>query len=496
MAKYSGCRAFSGDFYQLASLCGEKATSAAGLEAQLGKIYKQVFDVDFARYDLKALRAVAPGLLDDFYDLRLGLRSQIASWKSQGFMTLKAENLIRDVFRALRYATDLIGELMIGFRRRKPGKSNRLAFSKGTRGTLLHPDLRASNFADFQSGDVIIVRGTIHNSAAIARIGDVDSQFSHACMVYIEPDGTQHVVEALIEAGATINRLHSALSHDLGRAVVYRHRDADLAHRAAETMYNRVRKSQRFMARRIAYDFTMELEGYDRLFCSKLVRQAYDEASDGRHKLPTFATKFERGARDFMDRIGVTARVSFAPADLELEPEMDAIAEWRDFERTSHIRLQDFVMVKLFEWMEEKGYTFKEPPALHIISRAARLSAYLPWPLSVPLKVAGLAVPTNMKRDTISAMAMIHYSAEPLFKKLEALERKSIRERGHPLHPREILGFLESIREAAPERVGYLRAPPELIAAAKEEAKKKAAPDKKPNERPSSRRGAGRSAAA
>ena len=75
-------------------------------------------------------------------------------------LTARAEQLLRDVFRALRYATDLMGELMIGFRQREPGKSNRLAFSKGTRGTLFHPDMRTSNFADFQSGDVIIVRGT------------------------------------------------------------------------------------------------------------------------------------------------------------------------------------------------------------------------------------------------------------------------------------------------------------------------------------------------
>lgn len=455
-----GCRVFNSDFFQIAALCGEEISSASQLEAQLQKIYAQVFAVDFARYDLKALRSASSGLLDDFHDLRLRLRSQIPVWSKSGFLTPKAEQYLRDVFRAMRYANDLLGELMIGFRQRQPGKSNRLAFSKGTRGTLFHPGLRSSKFADFKSGDVIIVRGTIHNSAAIARIGDVDSQFSHACMVYIDPRGRQYVIEALIEAGATINRLHSALRSDLGRAVVFRHRDADLAHKAAEDMYTHVRASRGWFARRIPYDFSMELQGYDKLFCSKLIRQAYDEASGGACKLPAFPSRFERGARDFLDRIGVTARASFAPGDLELEPSMEAIAEWRDFERTSHLRLQDFVMMKIFEWMEERGYRFKEPPALHIVSRLARISAYLPWPLSVPLKVAGLAVPTNMKRDTIAAMAMLHYTAEPLFQKMIALERKSIYERGYPLHPREILAHLEAMREETPERVGYIWVPP------------------------------------
>ena len=38
---------------------------------------------------------------------------------------------------------------------------------------------------------------------------------------------------------------------------------------------------------------------------------------------------------------------------------MEAIAEWRDFERTSHLRLQDFIMVKIFEWMEETGLSLQ-----------------------------------------------------------------------------------------------------------------------------------------
>ena len=459
MARASSCRTFDGDFYQLAELCAEEVTSAAELEAQLDKIYKQVFNVDFARYDLRRLRDAAPELLDDFYDLRLKLRGRIADWRASGFITPAAEKRLRDVFRALRYATDLVGELMIGFRQRKPGKSRRVAFAKRTRGTLFHPDLRGARFAEFQSGDIIVVRGTIHNSAAIARISDVDSQFSHAALIYIDPNGRQHVVEALIEAGATINNLHYALSHDLGRAVVFRHKDPELAQRAAEQIYQHVQRSRRLFSRRIPYDFSMELEGYDKLFCSKLIRQAFDEASDGAHVLPTFASRFEQGSRDFLDRIGVTAKVSFAPADLELEPGFEAIAEWRDFERTSHIRLQDFVMVKLFEWMEQDGYTFKEPPALHIVSRLGRASAYIPWPLSKLLALVAPPVPMNMKRSTISAIAMLHYTAEPLFKRLQALERKSVSERGYPLHPREIFDYLESIREASPDRVGYLRAP-------------------------------------
>ena len=37
--------------------------------------------------------------------------------------------------------------------------------------------------------------------------------------------------------------------------------------------------------------------------------------------LPTFTTRYDMKNRDFVDRVGVTARETFAPADIELEPD-------------------------------------------------------------------------------------------------------------------------------------------------------------------------------
>ena len=64
----------------------------------------------------------------------------------------------------------------------------------------------------------------------------------------------------------------------------------------------------------------MELAGDKELFCSKLVRKAFALASDQKVLLPTFSTRFDMKNRDFVERIGVTAKETFAPADIELEP--------------------------------------------------------------------------------------------------------------------------------------------------------------------------------
>ena len=459
----SGCAAFDYDVRRLVALVEREPRTTAELEALLDAIYRQVFAVDFARYDLVRLRAAVPEILDDFFDVRLALRERIADWREAGVLTAAATDRLRDCFRALRYATDLIGELSNGFKARRLGTSRRIAFAEGT---LFHPDLRDERRHNFHSGDILLVRGTIHNSAAIARIGDVDSQFSHAAMIYIDKRGRQYVVEALIAEGATYGTLHHALSHNLGRAVVFRHPDADLAHHAAEAMFRRVRKSRGLFARRIPYDFSMELDVADRLFCSKLIRLAYAEASGNRFIMPAFPTRFDHASKDFLDRIGVTARETFAPGDMELEPALDAVAEWRDYDRTSNLRLQDFVMVKLFEWMERDGYIFEETPWIRFLSTMGRMTAYFPWPLKSLVARLAPKIPMSMKRETVAAITMLHLTAEPLFKELQRLERESVRERGYPLHPREILNHLENIRRDAPDRIGYLQSPgnPALIA--------------------------------
>ena len=69
--------------------------------------------------------------------------------------------------------------------------------------------------------------------------------------------------------------------------------------------------------------------------------------------------------RDFVDRIGVTAKETFAPADIELEPDFDLVAEWQDYRVTSRLRLQDLLMDKLFLWMDEYDYRFQRGPADH-----------------------------------------------------------------------------------------------------------------------------------
>jgi hypothetical protein len=385
------------------------------------------------------------------------MRDQVGGWHKRGFMSLAAQRALRNAFRIARYAADMLGELNIGYAQLGEGEQTLRAFRGSSLNTLVNPAFYTGQDMPFEAGDLLLMRGMHHNSAAIARIGDIDSQFSHIAMVHTDADGRQWVVESLIEEGAIITPLDAVLHHGLGRCIVFRHKDAILARRAAAMMHEIVRRSRERGGKRIWYDFSMELAGGNDLFCSKLVHTAFAMASDGKVKLPTFNTRFDMTNRDFVDRIGVTARETFAPADIELEPDFDLVAEWRDYRVTSRLRLQDLLMDSLFRWMEEYGYRFKEDFATKLIGVFGRLSGRMSDRAKQLVADVIPKVPPNMSRSTIKAVAMLHRTAEPLLADLMALERRSIESHGRPLHPREVAAHLETVREQSHGRIGYLR---------------------------------------
>ncbi len=454
---------FRADLETIQTLAKAPVTTAAELAATLGLIYKTINAADPARYDRAALKAAAPHLLFALFDIRTHLRDSVPGWQSRGFMTRDVQRTLRDALRILRYASDIIGEINIGHAIIEDGEAPMQAFIERTHNTLVPHKFETGKNLQFRAGDVLIVRGTRHNSAAIARIGDIDSQFSHVCIVHFDDRGTGFVVESLIEDGAVITPLKQALNHGMARAILLRHPDEALAARAAKSIFDHVTKSNSSSGRRIWYDFTMRLTNYNELFCSKLVRLAFDNATGGKLRLPTYTTLLDAKNKDFFKRVGVKAAETFAPGDLEIEPNLDLIAEWQDYRVTPRIRLQDLIMTKLFEWMDERGYKFEEDTTVKIVAFFGRQATKLWAPARDLVFSVVPKIPPNMSRRTIATIVMLHKTAEPLLQDLQHLDRLNIATEGASLHPTEVFAHLEKVREQSRGRIGYLVAPPGKI---------------------------------
>jgi hypothetical protein len=457
MQQDSQAKSMAVDLLRLQELAHAPVSSEDDLKRNLTAIYRTLFLADFSKLDVAGLRHTAPTTMQTLFETRLYLRSQIPTWAKRGFMTHDVQAALRDVFRVTRYATDMLGELNIGHDMLVDTDHPRRGFTGRDANVLVNPAFHTGGDLAFQSGDVVLVRGRAHNSAAIARIGDVDSQFSHVGVVYVDPQGRSLMVQALIESGAVISPLETALDHGLGRAIVFRHRDDTLARRAATLIHNHVKRRKGL--RHIWYDFTMKLDGYRSLYCSKLVRQAFEMASAGEVRLPAYTTRLDMKNRDFLDRVGVTTIETFAPGDLEIDPRFDIVAEWQDYRVTPSLRHQDLIATKLFEFMELHGYTFKEDWTIKLIGALGRVSAYLSEAAKDLIADVVPKVPRNMHRKTIAVIAMLHKTAQPLLEELTEIERSEIARTGYPPHPRDVLTYLDEVRLRSNGRIGYLVAP-------------------------------------
>ncbi|MFV0295320.1 MAG: YiiX/YebB-like N1pC/P60 family cysteine hydrolase [Hyphomicrobiaceae bacterium] len=428
------------------------------LTGHLKALYTDFFGANFDNFDVLKVRQAAPELLAGLQGAQQALRAAVAGWQQHGLMARPVQTALRNLFRVSRYAHDIVGEIAHGHPRLEDGETTAPGFT-GPPGFLEISPAFADRPLDLEPGDVILERGMANNSAAIARIGDVDSQFSHVAVVAAGEHGEPVIVESLIEEGAVITPLKKALTHNLGRAVVLRYRDPYLARRASELIRDHIRRFDGDTAPRILYDFSMECRNYNELFCANLVRMAYSMATTADVQLPTFPTQLDAGSREFLDQIGVTAAETFAPGDMELESDFDVVAEWRDYRITSELRLKDMVMTKIFEWMELYGYRFQPDTKINIAANVGRFLSHMPdWVQEITRQWGG-KVPPNMTDSAIAAVAMLHETGELLYERLKPLEEASIARHGRQLHPREVLLQLDRWREEMGDEIGYLRLP-------------------------------------
>ena len=225
---------------------------------------------------------------------------------------------------------------------------------------LLNP--KHGKFA-LKSGDILVSRGTAVVSAAIAKIGDQEGLYSHAAMVYIDPNTSAiYLMQSEIETGVEAELISENYLRDGKiRANVYRPKDAKLAADAAQWMFDYINKAKS-QGSYIRYNFSMDFAKEDIMFCSQMPFMAYQKASGNKFLLgSTYKTTFvERKNRSFLNGLQITVPSTYSPNDIELDEKLDLVAEWRDLSRAGKAHRRDAVMDSIFTWMDEEGYNFNK----------------------------------------------------------------------------------------------------------------------------------------
>jgi len=181
------------------------------------------------------------------------------------------------------------------------------------------------------SGDILVSRGGAPTSALIARGNDYPGNFSHIALVYIdEKTKVVSIIESHIERGVTISSLEKYLNDKKLRIMVLRLRsdlitdNPMLPQLAAEFALNEAKRKH------IPYDFEMNINEYEKQFCSEVASSAYKKF--GITLWTGTSTISSTGTRNWLAAFGVKYFKTQEPSDLEYDPQISVVAEWRDQE--------------------------------------------------------------------------------------------------------------------------------------------------------------------
>jgi len=272
-------------------------------------------------FELGARFGACPDRTPEFAE-RTGRLRRLAKEQSRGW-DVAHERASRDALYRLLYGSRAALEELLLQMPEAPGLLEGVHEPSATpsvelRGVTLH------------SGDVLASRGGAPTSAFIARGNDYPGNFSHIALLHVSEDGVPRVIESHIESGVGVFSAEHYLGDTKLRIMVLRMRadhpalvdDPMLPHRAASAALEAAE------AGHIPYDFAMNTEDAEELFCSEVASAAY--ADRGVTLWAGLSSMSSPGLTRWLSRFGVEHFETLAPSDLEYDPQMRVVAEWRD----------------------------------------------------------------------------------------------------------------------------------------------------------------------
>jgi len=200
------------------------------------------------------------------------------------------------------------------------------------------------------SGDLLVSRGGAVVSALISRGNDYSGNFSHVAIIYVDEKTTiPYLVEAHIERGVAVSSVAQYIADKKLRFMVMRPRadlpqlikDPMVPQKAAKYIYHEA------LTRHIPYDFTMNFHDPSAMFCSEVGSCAYQRY--GIYLWQAISTISSPGVVMLLHNFGVENFVTMMPSDLEYDPQLVVVAEWRDPQTLLRDHIYNAVMDVMLE---------------------------------------------------------------------------------------------------------------------------------------------------
>jgi len=297
-------------------------------------------------FGLGTMVAACPERLPDYADLVTKTRS-LAKRQSQGWDM--NDRVVRDrLYRLIYGGRAALEEVML-----QAQGGSFPAFTRGDEVLSVTPAY-VFNGRTLHSGDILISRGGAPTSALIARGNDYPGNFSHVALLHVDDKtGVPGIIESHIEVGVVVSTIDAYIKDKKLRVMVLRPRpdlpqmqaDPMLPHKAAKRAYDEVK------SRHIPYDFEMDYLEPSKWFCSEVASWAYRQVGVELWKGTTLMSA--PGVVKWLSYFGVTHFETQAPADLEYDPQLSVVGEWRDPETLWKDHVDNAVVEAMLEGADE-----------------------------------------------------------------------------------------------------------------------------------------------
>lgn len=280
-------------------------------------------EVEVSFFELTPVAAVCPDRLTDYLGAAGRLR-ELIKWQSKAW-ALDTPEARQRLYRLLYGSRAAVEEVLL----QSPPATNALELAHGD----VHDVTPSAEMHGIQihSGDILVSRGGAATSALIARGNDFPGNFSHVALVHVN-DQTREVsvIESHIESGVEVRPIEEYLADTKLRILVLRLNndlpplatDALLPHQAASLARSNA------LARHIPYDFAMDHADPGKQFCSEVAAAAYQPI--GVTLWMNLSHLSTPGVTSWLAALGVRNFETQEPSDLEYDPQLRVVAEWRD----------------------------------------------------------------------------------------------------------------------------------------------------------------------
>ncbi len=352
-------------------------------------------ELETAFFELAPGLAATPGGARHYQELQREIRSVVKEQSRRWDMTAPAT---RDRLYRLLYGTrTAVEEILL---QGDPDSIEVLVM--GTPEPSATPSAELAGVT-VHSGDMLVSRGGAPTSALIARGSDYPGNFSHVALVHVDEQSREiSIIESHIEVGVAVASVVDYLRDTKLRILVLRLRhdlpalgvDPWLPHKAAGRALERARTEH------IAYDFAMDYRDHRRLFCSEVVSAPYREL--GVDLWMGISRISSPGVRSWLAAFGVRNFETQEPSDLEYDPQLRVVAEWRDPATLWKDHLDNAVIDAMLEGAdagEQLTYNWYLLPVVRLLKGYSVLKNWFGGVGPVP---EGMSATAALKNDAFS----------------------------------------------------------------------------------------------